>query len=206
MIVTMITDVNGVETVSTIESYYTNVGTTVIDIPEYVFAEDEDDDVRKTVTEDEWNLYVNEGNFAGIFYTLIEDEYSEYSFKSSGNAMEIDGKYIVFDSGKKYMLREQDGVWYASEWNEFDICATMIPAGLSFDDFVYSEGLEMYVQKEDTGTEIFYSIGFEDGVLTHILVQESLDPTDPGYLEIFGFDVTEIGGVEIDVPEYVIAE
>ena len=118
----------------------------------------------------------------------------------------MDGKIIVFENDKKYLLEEVDGVWYAKEWNEYDLSQTLIPSEFNFDDFAYSESMQMYIQKEETGTELFYNIGFEDGVLTSIIIQQSLDPADPGYMEIFGFSVSEFGTAEIDVPEYIIVE
>lgn len=204
MTVTLVSVVDGVESTQIIQSYYTNVGTTVIDIPEYVFSEDPE--IRKTVTEEEWNLYAGEGNFTAVIYTVSNGEYYMYSFKSTGSAAEIDGQYIVFEDGKKYILEEIDGVWYASEWNEIDFSATMIPSGLSFDDFEYSESMQMYIQKEDNGSGLFYSVEFEDGVIAGIIAQESLDPADPGYMELFSINIREIGTATIDVPEYVFAE
>ena len=198
--------VDGVEETEVIQSYYTNVGTTVIEIPEYVIEEDEDANVRWTATEEEWDLCVSGGNFTATFFAMKDFKTTECSFKSTGNAIELDGKCIVYDNGKKYILEEIDGTWYASEWNDFDISATMIPAELSFDDFEYSEDSNMYVQKEDNGSGLFYSVKFRDGVLSYVMVQKSLDPADPGYLDVFGFTVTDIGSAVIEIPEYVITE
>lgn len=204
MIITEVLVVDGVEQINIVQSNYLDVGTTVIDIPEYVFEEVVT--ARKTVTEDEWNLYANIDNFVATFLVVHNGEYLTYSFKSIGNAVELDGKIIVFENDKKYLLEEVDGVWYAKEWNEYDLSQTLIPSEFNFDDFAYSESMQLYIQKEETGTGLFYNVGFEDGVLTSIIIQQSLDPADPGYMEIFGFSVSEFGTAEIDVPEYIIVE
>ena len=93
------------------------------------------DVVRYTVTEEEWNNGINAGNFAGDFLAVIDLDNYEMDmcfFKYAGNAMEFDGNIIVFEGEKKYILEEVDGTWYATEWNEYDFCATLVPAGLNF--------------------------------------------------------------------------
>lgn len=206
MLVTLVNVVDGVEELSCINSIYTNIGTTVIDVPEFVFEEDYVDPTRRTVTEEEWNLNASVSNFVANFYASSNGEYLFATFISDGNAIEFNGEIIVFENGKRYKLEEIDGVWYAKEWNDFDIFPSFIPSGLSFDDFEYSEEMGSYVLKEKTESGLYYSLSFEDGVLLGFLAQESLDVSDPGYFEMFTFSVAEIGTAVIDVPEYVIVE
>jgi hypothetical protein len=189
-----------------VKSLNQSVGTTVIDVPEFVFEEDYVDPTRRTVTEEEWNLNASVSNFVANFYASSNGEYLFATFISDGNAIEFNGEIIVFENGKRYKLEEIDGVWYAKEWNDFDIFPSFIPSGLSFDDFEYSEEMGSYVLKEKTESGLYYSLSFEDGVLLGFLAQESLDVSDPGYFEMFTFSVAEIGTAEIDVPEYVIVE
>lgn len=207
IIYTEVTVVDGIEKNNVITKSYTNVGTTVINVPEFVYEEEAK--IRLTVTEEEWNNNVNAGSFAGEFLTILDYDNFDYymcSFKYAGNAIELDGKIIVFEGDKKYMLEEVDGAWYATEWNEYDFCSTLIPAGLDFNDYEYSESRNIYIPKEDTGSDMYYSFGFEEGKLLHIDVRKSLNVEDPGYQDMFGFYVSEIGTVTIDVPEYVIVE
>ena len=208
IIYTEVKVVDGVEKTTVVTSLYTNVGTTVIDVPEYVI--EEEIEVRRTVTEEEWNSCISAGNFAGNFFAMIDitnfDIYS-CSFKYTGNALMLDGKIIVFEGDKKYMLEDIDGIWYGTEWNEYDICATLIPSDLDFDDFEYSEIDELYKQKVDTGLDLYYSVGFKDGKLTYISAQKSYNIEDPGYFDTFSFSIHEIGITEtIQVPEYVIVD
>lgn len=209
IIYTELTVVEDVEKTNVMTKLYTNVGTTVINVPEYVVEEDLN--IRSTVTEEEWNIGVNAGNLAGYFFTVTDTDEFKFnmcSFKYAGNAIELDGKIIVFEGDKKYMLEEVNGTWYATEWNEYDICATLIPAGLKFNDFEYSKSRNLYLPKEDTDSGIYHSLGFEDGKLSFIYAEKSLNFEDPGYLEniLFLFDVREIGTATIDVHEYVIVE
>ncbi len=207
IIYTEVTVIDGVEKNIVVTKLYTNVGTTVINVPEFVYEEEAE--IRYTVTEEEWNNAVNAENFAGEFHIVTDaDEFKfEFgSFKYAGNAIELDGKLIVFEGDKKYMLEEVEGIWYATEWNEYDVLATLIPADLDFNDYEYSESRNIYVSKDDTGSDRYHSFGFEEGKLVIICIQRSLNIEDPGYLDMMGFNIDEIGTVTINVPEYVIVE
>ena len=207
IIYTEVKVIDGVETTNVLTKLYTDVGTTVINVPEFVYEEEAE--IRYTVTEQEWNNAVNAGSFAGNFHVVTDADDLKFefgSFKYAGNAIELDGKLIVFEGDKKYMLEEVDGTWYATEWNEYDVLARLIPADLDFNDYEYSESRNVYVPKEDTGSDRYHSFGFEEGKLVIICIQRSLNIEDPGYLDIMGFNIDEIGTVTIDVPEYVIVE
>lgn len=199
-------DADGIEKTSVLTSLYTDVGTTVIDLPEYVIEEERNP--RMTVTEEEWNNCINAGNFAGNFSSIIDaDNYEIFycSFAYTGNALMLDGNIIVFEGDKKYILGEINGTWYATEWDEYEICPTLIPSDFKFEDFEYYEPTGSYRQKEKTGSDLYYSFVFEDGVLVLITVQKSYNQEDAGYWDAFHFSINEIGTTEtIEVPEYVI--
>ena len=195
-------DENG-EVVLVIISYYYNVGTTVIDIPEYVF--EEEDTTRYTVTEDEWNANLTAGNYAGTVDNFIDGESNQFSYKCTENAIEVAGMLIVFEGGKIYQLQEYEGVWYATEMDEVGI-PTMVPQGVDFNDYEYYEDMKMYVPKEETGAEIYYSFKFKDGVLSYVLLQTSINPDDDEYYDFVVFSIYEVGTVEIDIPEYEVVE
>lgn len=184
---------------------YTDIGTTVIVIPEYtVYIEEE---VRTTVTEEEWSLNVERTNYTASFVTCNQEfEMATYSFATDGNAILFDGKIIVPVGDKMYMLEEVDGVWVGTEWNEYNIPRTLIPEGLTFADFEYSEENEIYMQKTDNGTGWYYTVTFANGVMTHAYAQGSNNPDDPAYFDLCGIAQIEFGGVEIEVPEYIIPE
>lgn len=199
-------DADGVKKTSVLTSLYTDVGTTVIELPEYVIEEERNP--RKTVTEEEWNNCINAGNFAGNFSAIIDvDNYEVFycSFAYTGNALMLDGNIIVFEGDKCYKLVEVAGTWYAIEWDEYEICSTLIPSDLKFEDFEYHEQTKTYRQKVNTGLDLYYSLVFEDGVLVLITVHKSYNQEDAGYWDTFLFNINEIGTTEtIEVPEYVI--
>ena len=187
-------------------SYYTNVGTTVIDIPEFVYEEEVEDTTRYTATEEEWNLNLNAGNYSGNIITLVEGEFLEYSYKCTNNAIEFAGMIVVFEGDKMYQLQELEGIWYAFELEGGLGIPTMVPQGLNFSDYEYNEEKKWYVPKVKTGEELYYSFVFADGALVHVLLQTTLDESDPEYYKWFSFNISEIGTVVIEIPEYIIAE
>jgi hypothetical protein len=184
-------------------SYYTNVGTTVIDIPEFVYEDELEDNTRRTVTEEEWNLNLNAGNYSGNIITLVEGEFLEYSYKCTNNAIEFAGMIVVFEGDKMYQLQELEGVWYAIEMDELGV-PTMVPQGLDFSDYEYDEERKMYVPKVKTGAELYYSFVFVDGALKYVCLQTTLDESNPEYYELISFNIDEIGTVVIEIPEYTI--
>jgi hypothetical protein len=184
-------------------SYYTNVGTTVIDIPEFVYEDELEDNTRYTATEEEWNMALNAGNYSGIIVTLDEGEFLEYSYKCTNNAIEFAGMIVVFEGDKMYQLQELEGVWYATETDELGV-PTMVPQGLDFSDYEYDEERKMYVPKVKTGAELYYSFVFVDGALKYVCLQTTLDESNPEYYELISFNIDGIGTVVIEIPEYTI--
>ena len=187
-------------------SNYINVGTTVVDIPEYVFEEEVEDTTRYTTTEEEWNLNLGAGNYSGSILSLIDGDFLKYSYKCTNNAIELDGMLVVFEGDTTYMLQESEGVWYAFELEEGLGIPTMVPQGVNFSDYEYNENNKIYVPKVKTGAELYYSFGFADGALSYVLLQTTLDESDPEYYEVMAFTIEEIGTVVIEIPEYIILE
>ena len=159
------------------ELLFTNVGTTVIDIPEFTFYYDLEIDPKYLVTEEIWSLYVNEKNYVAEYSAFVGFDYYECILKSTEDAVELDGEIIVSDSDKKYVLKEVDGVWYAEEYNGIGIPESLLPEGLDFDDFEFDMQYKMYVQKNTEGADEVYSLAFEDGVLLYVQIEKSPDPT-----------------------------
>ena len=187
-------------------SNYINVGTTVVDIPEYVFEEEVEDTTRYTTTEEEWNLNLGAGNYSGSILSLIDGDFLKYSYKCTNNAIELDGMLVVFEGDTTYILQESEGVWYAFESEEGLGIPTMVPQGVNFSDYEYNENNKIYVPKVKTGAELYYSFGFADGALSYVLLQTTLDESDPEYYEVMAFTIDEIGTVVIEIPEYIILE
>ena len=194
---------DGVETLLVISNYF-NIGTTVINIPDYVFAEE--DTSRYTVTEEEWNLNLSAGNYAGNIASFPVEDSTTMTYKCTSNAIELDGNLIITEGDKTYLLQNVDGAWCAVELPEGSGVPTMVPQGINFSDYEYYEKNGMYVPKEETGAELYYSFGFKDGVLSYVLLQTTIDPNNPEYYEFTVFSISEIGTVEIEIPDYTIIE
>ena len=187
-----------------VRSNYLNVGTTVIDIPEYVF--EEEDTTRYTVTEEEWNLNLSAGNYSGTITNVSEGESNSMAYKCTSNAIEMEGLLIITEGDKTYQLQNAAGTWYAFELTEGSGVPTMVPQGLNFSDYEYSENDQMYVPKEETGAELYYSFKFKNGVLSYVLLQTTLDESNPEYYELLSFNINEIGTVTIEIPDYTVIE
>ena len=194
---------DGDEVVCTIISYYHNVGTTVVNIPDYVFEEEVEDTTRYTVTEEEWNSNVNSGNYAGVIHVMDNGEFLEYTYKCAGNAIEVDGDIVVFENGKIYLLNEVDGVYQAVEVESLKLLPGMLPQGLNFSDYEYDEEGKRYLPKEQAEDGLYYAIGFRDGVISYVLILVTLDESNDAYYdEIKAISITEVGTVVIEIPEY----
>ena len=192
------------EAVFTITSYYTNVGTTVVDIPDYVF--EPEDITRRTVTEEEWALNLGAGNYAATLIVSAEGEFLQYSYKCTNNAILFEGNLMVFEGDKVYLLQNADGTWYAVEIDKDDVVPAVVPARINMSDYEYSEINERYVPKDKTGAEVYYSFGFRDGALSYVIIQTTLDSNNPEYYEFVSYNIEGIGTVEIEIPDYTIIE
>lgn len=190
-----------------ISNTYTNVGTTVIDIPEYEIQEKPVDNTRYEVTEEEWNVGVATTNHTGSYFSFIDGTFEIYTYQCDGNVLEINGIIYIFENGKTYQLVENEGAWTAVE---VDSSTTLVPTvlhqGWKFEDFEFSAERGGYIPKEDSGIDLEIVIGFTDGQITFIITQGSLDPTDPGYANSIILQIDEIGNASIEIPDYVIAE
>jgi hypothetical protein len=190
-----------------ISSTYINVGTTVIDIPEYEIKERPGINVRREVTEEEWNIGVDIDNYSGNYFSLIDGEFEMCSYQCAGKALEINGIVYIVEDGKTYMLEEGESVWTAVELDSSSTPVPIVlPQGLKYEDFEFSADRSGYVPKESSGIDLNIVIGFADGQIAFIITQGSLDPNDPAYEDTIAFEIVEIGNAVIEIPDYVIAE
>ena len=190
-----------------VSSTYINVGTTVIDIPDYEIREEPVIMIRREVTEEEWNIGVNIDNYSGNYFSYVDGTFESYSYRCAGNALEINGTIYIFEDGKTYVLVEDEGVWTATEVdNSSDPVMTVLPRGLRYEDFEFSADRSGYVPKAGPAVDLNLVIGFADGQLAFITTQGSLNPDDPAYGNMIAFEITEIGNAVIEIPDYVMAE
>ena len=190
-----------------ISSTYINVGTTVIDIPDYEIKEIPVDDIRREVTEEEWNIGVSTENHSGSCDSFIDGVFESYSYRCIGNVYQIGETIYVVEDGKTYKLVENEGAWTAVVLDSSsNLVPTMIPQEFKYEDFEFSPEYSAYIPKEGSGVDLNIVIGFADGQILFILTQGSLDPNDPAYSNAFIFQMDEVGNAVIDIPDYVIAE
>ena len=193
-----------------------DVGTTVIDIPEdYTIVEDDyEAPVYSAVTEEQWNSFVGETNFN---YTVMimglvgSDFYTEsHNVQSVGNAISVDGTIYVLEDGKYYVLEEATDGWIARESKLPAFCLTSLLDGLSYNDFEFDEESGYYVQKEALENEPYFELVFnETGFLLAISIynnnlSEAPETEGADLSAVIGFN--SIGSTVIDIPEYTIAE
>jgi hypothetical protein len=194
---------------------FTDVGTTVIEIPEdYTIVEGDDPITLSPVTEEVWNSFVGETNFDyGIFISgLVDSEfYSEgHDVKSTGNALVIDDVIYVLDGGKYYVLEETADGWIATETTLPAFCFTSLLEGLHYNDYEFYAETGFYVPKEVAENEPYAEILFgEDCSPANLFIYNdnlSENPEAEGLnlLAMIGF--ADIGNTVIEVPEYTIVK
>ena len=191
-----------------------NVGTTVIEIPEYTIVEDDYDyPVYSYVTEEVWNSFAGGTNFE--YYVFMSnfvgsDFYSEvHTVKSVGNAISVDDVIYVLEDGKYYVLEETASGWIATESELPTFCFTSLLEGLSYNDFDFDENTGFFVPKEDVVEDEPYSeVTFdENGILLTLFIYNDNLSDNP---ETEGMDLStvisfsNIGTTVISVPEYTV--
>ena len=192
-----------------------NVGTTVIEIPEYTIVEDDFDyPVYSFVTEEVWNSFAGGTNFEYYIFMsnfIGSDFYSEvHTVKSVGNAISVDDVIYVFEDGKYYVLEETASGWIATESELPTFCFTSLLEGLSYNDFDFDENTGFFVPKEDVEDEPYSEVTFdENGILLTLFIYNDNLSDNP---ETEGMDLStvisfsNIGTTVISVPEYTVVK
>ena len=196
---------------------FTNIGSTVIEIPEdYTIVKEEVEDpaTPSPVTEEVWNSFVGETTFdCAVFISgLVDSEfYSEVHFvKSVGNALSIDDVIYVLENGKYYVLEETDNGWIATEATLPAFCPTSLLEGLNYNDFEFDAETGHYVPKEVVENEPYSEVLFdENGLLVSLFIyndnlSENPETEGANLSAMIGFNNTETPVIE--VPEYTIVE
>jgi hypothetical protein len=196
---------------------FTNVGTTVIEIPEdYTIVKEEVEEPATPfpVTEEVWNSFVGKTTFDCVVFIsgLVDSEfYSEAHFvKSVGNALSIDGVIYVLEDGKYYVLEETADGWIATETTLPAFCLTSLLEGLHYNDYEFYAETGYYVPKEVAENEPYCELLFdENGALVVIFIYNDNVSENP---EVAGADLSamigfyDIGNTVIEVPEYTIVK
>ena len=193
---------------------FTNVGTTVIDLPEYEIVEDEEDPIPSTVTEEVWNSYVGKTNFDYVIMLtgfVNSNFYTELHYvKSTGNALLVDDVIYVLENGKYYILEETADGWIATESTLPAFCLTSLLEGLNYNDYEFYKATGYYVPKETVENEPYKEVVFdENGNLIYIAIYNdnlSENPETEGLTLPSMIAFNDVGNTVIDVPAYTIVE
>lgn len=175
-----------------------NIGSTVIDIPEYTFYEPEE--IRMTVTEEEWNMHLNAFNFEALFFPAVDGEGLSSTQYSMNGVHLLDDEYYVEENGKIYHLVETESGWIGEEIEAFLGLSGPLIKGLDYNDFVYNSETMYYETDKVTEEGLKYSFMFGDGYLALISIENTLDSNS----EIEYYFIGNVGSVEFEVPEYTI--
>lgn len=162
--------------------------------------------VRTTITEDEWNKTLQMDNFTmKLEYpnTRIVTMVSKNAIKAEANG--DFPHYYVKKNGNFYLVESIDDIWckysdikgdssFTSFSNQF-VCNT------KFEDLVYDEEQKAYIEHLMVdGLETYLIYSFENGVLTEIKhSSRSWDFT--AY-----YTITNIGETIVDAPQYIPLE
>lgn len=187
-----------------------DIGTTVINIPEYEIVEDSE--VIPPVSEEVWNSFAFETNFTlETIIVRVGDYYMEVHYiKSTGNALMLDDDIFVLEGGKYYRLEETANGYIATESELLPFVLTTLLDSFSFSDFEYELETGLYMRRTVTpdGEHMLQQVEFDmDG---NILSYSIFGGNPTGNPEFDGltfatiYNISEIGTTVIEVPEYTI--
>ena len=182
------------------EIRYSNIGTTVIEVPEYIFYEEYESQLVKTVTEEQCNINANEMNFT-LKYFISNETFKIHTQKSTSDGYQIDDQIIIIEDGIKYVLEQENDAWVATKAENINIFEGPLLKNLNYNDFEYDIEEKMYVQKNTEGQNFKYSISFTDGIVALIIVEELSNSENPATI---CYSVSDIGTTIIEVPNYTI--
>ena len=158
-----------------------------------------EDEIRYTVTAEEWEALVHEKNFTWERIengeTLTIQKYTEY-------AMSIDGDIILFIDDKQYRLSETEEGWFAYDCTSMQYDHPGLLETFDMIDFEYDETKQAYLYKywEDYGYKL--ELRFENGIQTSLTI---IDVEDESNVSVRL--VHDVGTTVIEIPEdYTIVE
>ena len=187
-----------------------DIGTTVINIPEYEIVEESE--IIPPVSEEVWNSLAFETNFTLETIIVRTDTYymEVHSIKSTGNALMVDDDIFVLDGGKYYRLEEAANGYIATESELPPFVITTLIDSFSFSDFEYDPEIGLYMRRTVTpdGEYMLQQVEFDmDG---NILSYSTFGGNPTGNPEFDGltfatvYNISEIGTTVIEGPEYTI--
>ena len=188
-----------------------DIGTTVINIPDYEIFEEP---IAPPVSEETWNSFAGLTNFTitnAIIGVVDSEFYMEaHTILSTGDALMVDDITIVLVDNKYYRLEETADGWVASECELPPFCFTTLFNGLNFNDFTYDETDGLYKITPSSPGGIEYQVEFDLDGTPHRIYIFGVNMTGNPELDdcwlSAAFTIADIGNTVIDVPEYTIVE
>ena len=202
-----------------------NIGTTVVELPEYTIVNDgkidpskADPSVRTTITDEDLINFFSNPNFT--VSTAINEEFNviggdtvELTLKVAENSLELtasqfgesESQYMTIVDGVLYSIeRYGDGYLATSVVTIESILAELGPVeDVSIVDYLVYDEAGRYYTLDIEGLKFYFF--FEEGQLVKaVYVMENAYSADyVEYLEII-FVVSDIGTTVVELPEYVI--
>ena len=194
-----------------------NVGTTVLELPEYNDLSDgiiepskAGKDVVTTITDAQFSSFFAKNNYtikANVVVANVEAKITDNSIESSASMMGIinsttyhtliDGEWYDIEedySTGDYVARKSD----EGSINDFVTLFMLIGENLTVDMLTYNSEGRYYVYEEE-GMELY--LYFENGALVQFVVCDEV--IDEGKTEVI-FTVSNIGTTKVDLPEYTV--
>ena len=157
-----------------------------------------EDEIRYTVTAEEWEALVNEKNYTwerfynGEIYTI--QKYTEY-------AMDIDGDVYLYIEDKIYQLVEEEDGWFAYDCTYLELWHLGLLETFDMVDFEYDESKQAYLYKywEDYGYKL--ELRFENGIHTSLTMIEVGNESNVSVRLVHN-----VGTTVIEIPEDTLVE
>ena len=160
-----------------------------------------DEEVRYTVTEEEWNALITYNNYT------IEQYYGNIHLihKYTDEALQFeDGSIILFIGDKQYSLDETDEGYVAYDCTAINYShGGLLSGGYVYDEFTYDETLGAYVLEITEEVCMRWEVRFENGVPVSIIYKKYDGDVETVVSRIL---YTNVGTTVIDIPEYIIIE
>lgn len=212
-------DARGVDPEDTTNVKISNVGTTVVEISEYIVINDgkmdpskADASVRTTVTSEELAAHLDIRNATICAATLPDyGEAGSIILKLAENGMELsigsvyedEKQYMAFIDGIMYSVYERNGEYVASKYaslEEIDTVIATAKENLTIDYLTYNEEGRYYSLNLGDGQDFYFY--FENGQLVRGAYVINYGSGD-GSMEIH-FIVTDVGTTIVDLPEFTV--
>lgn len=175
-------------------------------------ASDESEEIRYTITQEEWDANMNEINFTVLCEAESSNgQSSTHYVYNTENTREVTylykdayeySEWQVREGDKSYLLYEYEGRIIVEKimWKESDLSSFTIFGRVEFDDLVYDENSKNYVYEKEGNVYTKITIHFENGVIKTVdtIMSNEYEQLVERYI------ISNIGTTVVEVPEFDI--